>query len=442
MVRVFGLLIFALSLLADKMLVPSILKERLHSDNPYVAEILLQSRSKEELGRFYLGAFDPKLKGVYEKKEYPLSRSLYEEIGIDKSFQSGLKLKASYRKATGVQETNNIKTSRDGEYLVGIDLPLIQMLKKINPKKYELIRARLWAKEARYEAKERLQKLYRTVLEAYYDVLYATKLLKLRTKLLQSVEEMRRMVEKKIAVGARPKIEAVEMDLVLAGYQAKVQEAKELKGKKEAELKSYVDIDPARYRMPPLPKPKELPSFLDAFNIAKSQRPELRRLDMAIRLKRMERTLNTLRKLPSLRFYLYGVYDRIYEEGAKGGVELTMPLQRNAYEGKRRSLLKEIAALEARRKAFVRTLEKSVSNAILRQKSLQRLYAFKTRELEAARKLMDAQMKKFLVGEGTLFMLLQRQKRVIQIQEELLGLKRERSMADLNLAYTMGSSLL
>ncbi|WP_434658459.1 hypothetical protein [Sulfurimonas sp. NW9] len=80
--------------------------------NPFYYEKVGDIYIKEYNEIFYKGAFDIKLDANYEKKEYPLSTAEFTKAGLRQSLGNGVEFSAAYRKATGTQEYNNIKTSK------------------------------------------------------------------------------------------------------------------------------------------------------------------------------------------------------------------------------------------------------------------------------------------------------------------------------------------
>jgi hypothetical protein len=184
----------------------------LTKENPFMYSAVGQQYVDEARVKTSMGTFDTKLFSQYDNKEYPISDGRYLDLTLAKPIDNGIEFLAGYRKAEGIQEYNNIKTGDDGEYRVGVKVPVFALLNDMNYRKYSVESASYNAVESKFEAQNNLRNLYSSIYVSYYTLLYYREILKLEKKLLDKAKQRNKFTEKRVKFGALSKVVLLESE--------------------------------------------------------------------------------------------------------------------------------------------------------------------------------------------------------------------------------------
>jgi len=394
----------------------------LNSNNPYVKAIeakFLEYRAKSLYAK---GELDTKLFSHYEYKEYPLSFGKFLQTGVLQGSKNGMEFSLSYRKAEGVQEYNNIKTGKRGEYLAKLKISLVEFLNGIGKKGYIVEKAHirqvadtLRKKMELLELKVKVKKLYFSVLEAKWKVLFYEELLELTKK-------NKELVKKGVKKGLFPHIDLLEIEAAIEAQKERFYRVKgEFENKKRA-LFTYLNIKNYTIKAQIYSYPR-FESYEVTLKMAKSYLPHIKAIREELRLLDLEKRYLKNRKFPTVEMSLYKNYDISYQKwGDKIGIDVSYPLQNIKYKAKK----EEYRAKELYFGSLLKKSEMELEGVL---KDIEKRAYFLQKEIEAKRKrvklykkLVQASVKKYKMGLGSLFLVLKRERELIENQIGLYSL--------------------
>jgi len=402
------------------------IKRYLTQKNPYVYSAI---------GEFYIqkaaittaqGGFDTKLAAHYNKKDYPISTGEFSDISLSKPFENGTKLLVGYRKAEGTQEYNNIKTSDDGEWRVGVNVSLLSFLKGINTQKYHLESARLKSSSARFSAYDNLRNLYSYIVVAYYELLYHHALLKLDRELLQKAQKRDRFIQKRVDLGELPEMALLESSQQIISRKQRVLTQKNLYTKALHGFVKYLNISlkafEKHYTLPSLSCAKPKHYILEKL-VQKALRNRADFAVLAYQKKhiKLEDAYNELEAYPKVDLFVYGVHDLYYGDGVKVGANVEFPIERRGYEGKKAALLRRVDYLEERYNQLKRELKANLGYLIASLQHLDSNIALGKQEKKIVLELEEAENQKYALGSSNLFEINQREIASLEVEQKQLS---------------------
>lgn len=387
-----------------------------------MATLLHQEIEKSHID-YAQGAFDTKIDAKYDEKEYPQSKAKYSELYLSKPLENGSSLLAGYRKAEGIQEYNNIKTGSQGEFQVGVKLPLVDLMQGANEKKLAVKLSKLSSQEAHWQVTQELREFYFRLLQSYYQLLLSGEILKLNKELLQNAKTRSHFIEKRVQQGDLAPIIALEAkQLIYEREQRKAQSQNTLNTAQQNFLElcnkdeSIFEI----YSLPPLQVPKiQNRSYETLLKKMMQTRPTLHKFELQ-KEKLQEQSQFTKRlQYPRVDAALYGVHDNSYNDnGFKLTLDFSLPLERRQYEGKARALqLKEEQNNHELRKEILH-VQKLTSTLLYAIKTLEKNIQSVNEEIALTQKLQQAEERKFELGKSDLFMINQRELQTLQAKEK------------------------
>jgi len=390
----------------------------LSEDNPFIFLYQVDIYTAEAKKTYYQGDLDIKVAPTYEKKEYPLSTSKFYSLFFKKRFLEGFDVLAGYRKATGTQEYNNIKTSKEGELLVGIKIPVFQSLRKINKEKLNILLAELDVNIYRQKFSEKFRKFYYKVLETYYKTIYYKSVYQLEKSLLYKAIKRKKFVEEKIKVGLLPEVYIYEAEQHIIHRKQRLLKAKQEYLNSLNKLLTYLNLDKKeflrKYRLPNLEDvyksiPREKINLEKSLKIAIENRPIFKELEIKRKKLDRERKYYSLLKYPNTEVALYGVEDLKYKEGFKITVNMEYPINRRKYIGKQLELKAKKRAIHKEREKTILEIKNELVQTITKLKILKKQIENSNREVKLVKKLEDIEKEKFKHGVSTLFYINQRE---------------------------------
>ncbi len=405
---------------------PEHINRFLTQDNPYVYSAIAQEQIETARIKSAQGGLDTRLNGTYERKEYPLSESEFSNIGLKKPTESGMELMVDYRRAEGTQEYNNVKTGDDGEYRIGINLPLFAMFQGTNERKYRLDTARVTAQYAGANAQDRLRLLYNQIITAYYTLLFHHEGVILEERLLEKGQKRDAFIKKRVATGDLPELSELESRQQLIARQQRLLTAKNNYAKSLESFLQYLNLPKVQFlSLYSLPSLKDLPlgsqTLEDALNYALQNRPDLLALEKQQQQLNLDATYNSLSRLPTLDLFAYGIHDPVYGGGTKAGFNLELPLEQRSYEGRFLEQQKRSLQINAEKQTRILELQAQLRNLFTSQDALQNNIRLVREEIAISQTLEAAENKKYEVGSSDLFQVNQREIQVLNVKQKLLG---------------------
>ena len=171
--------LFSQNALSKEVFTVAHIEHYLTEKNPFIYGAVGQQYIDEAGIQTAEGSFDTTLYWEYDKKDYPVSTGEFSDIFLSKPIENGTEVIVGFRKAEGIQEYNNIKTGSEGEFRVGVKVPVFSLYNDMNERKYNLDSAKINATKSTYNSQNNLRNLYAKIVSSYYQLLYYNELVKL-----------------------------------------------------------------------------------------------------------------------------------------------------------------------------------------------------------------------------------------------------------------------
>ncbi|NPA51382.1 MAG: TolC family protein [Aquificae bacterium] len=401
------------------------IKEFLTQENPYIYTIIGKKYVYQGKRKYYEGFFDTKISGKYERKDYPLSTGNFASFFLEKPTFSGIDFLLGYRRATGVQEYNNIKTSQDGELQIGFKIPFFQLRNNIDQRRLNLFLTDIQIKQIDYQFQNKLRELYLKIISSYYKTIYYKHILSIEEELLQKAKQRQNFIQKRVKTGILPKIYEIEAQQQIINREQRVLKARNDLETSLNEFLKYLNISKKefaqRFQLPFFP---ELPqiniSIKEAKQIALENRPDLITLNLERERLKKEKMYYSLLKYPKFIISIYGVHDFRYNEGYKLTLDATYPIERRKYIGKSIEIRKQLYLIEKKFQKILLELQTNLNNIFQTTKILKENIKNSKKEIELVTKLEEIEKKKFKLGAGTLFLINQREIYTLETKKKYL----------------------
>ncbi|WP_331862437.1 TolC family protein [Sulfurovum sp.] len=397
----------------------------LTEENPYVYSAVGKQYVDEARVQTSMGSFDTVLSSHYDKKEYPLSDGRYMDLTLAKPIGNGIEFLAGYRKAEGIQEYNNIKTGDEGEFRVGVKVPVFALLNDMNYRKYSVSSASLNAGESKFEAQNNLRHLYSSVFVAYYTLLYYSELLKLEKTLLGKAEQRNIFTQKRVKSGALPEIALLEAEQQVINRRQRLLATQNSYHNAFKIFLNYLNLPKndfdARYELPTLSMLKKSATAVEKdFSKAFEKRPDLKALEYRKMKLDLESDYNALSKYPDVSVSAYSVHDVRYGSGTKVAFNMNFPLERRGYEGKKVEIQKGLTQVEEQQNKLKMELKTNLENLFYSQEVLNDNIENVQKEIKLVEALEEAENKKYRLGSSSLFQVNQREIYTLQVKQKKL----------------------
>ncbi len=396
--------------------------------NPFYYETIARQKRLENRDLYHLGDLDYESFAKYDYKEYPASEGEFYNIGIKKPLETGIDLSLSYRKAEGVQEYNNIKTGDEGEVLLGVNIPLVSVLKGTNQRQLNIDTATLQKEILEYQSKDNLRHLYFNVLMEYAKVLYYKSITRLQEELLQKAKERMKLIESKITAGSLPKISLVEAkQQVINREQSLLNSLNDYTASMES-FTQYLDISRSTF--------EELYDLIDINTMdfdtlvldtlldeASEYRYDLKQYDIKIQQLLLQQKQTGLLNLPQVDLSMYGVHDFKYDEGYKISLDLSFPLERRKYDAKNLENKQHILENEMAREKILIAIKTRLRNIVNACDTYLQNLSSSHEEIDLLEQLEKAENTKYRLGSSNLFILNQREMLTLKVKKKALYYK-------------------
>ena len=408
------LLVYSNSLIAQELFSREKIVQYLTKENPYVYTAIGNEYIYKEKYRYNLGAFDTKILAKYDKKEYPLSKGEFLNVGVEKPIENGMEFSLGYRKAEGTQEYNNIKTSKDGEILLGIKIPVFSVMNDISTRKLNLDSALLDSTKYSYKSKDNLRKLYFDIIKIYNELLYNKEVLKIEKVLLNRAKDREYMVTREVQNGALADIALVEVQQQIINRKQRVVATHNSYSLSLEIFLKYLNLSRdnfnVMYKLPSMPDIENKYLNVDEIlSLALEQRPDLKTYDYEIKKINLQAKQTNVMKYPKFNVSLYGVHDFKYDNGFKVALDMDFPIERRKYEASYAKNRKSIKNIQSMKQKQIIDIKTNLKNIIYSLNNIYKNINNSIAEIVLVKKLEIAEYKKYKLGMSNLFMLNQRE---------------------------------
>lgn len=413
--------------------------------NPFYYNAVGQEYISKEEETFYQGAFDLQLNMKYDNKQYPLSEGEYQQVNLVQPLGNGIELNFGYRNAQGTQEYNNIKTSDRGEMLTGIKVPLFSAVHNISKNQVDLKTSKLNTLRATEGSRLNLLSLYLRMSAVYYKMLFQKALVETEETLLHRAEKNYDFIVKQVETGTLAQIARIEIESqIIERKERKLNASNAFKQIKNTFLQ-YLNVSEetfdSHYMLPSLPQnTPSVPSLMEAQDIAISNRPELKEIQLDKKKITLQKEYNNLAQYPDIDFNLQGVYDLEYQEGYKVSIDFSYPLERNRYKGREEALRKQILLLDSSKQKVVSETKTKIKNILQKIDMKKKSIALLHRELSLVEHLTNMETEKYHQGASTLMFLNQREMKTLHTKQKLLTAYYDLKIMEMELEYALGNT--
>jgi outer membrane protein TolC len=390
------------------------------------------------------GAFDPVTFAGTEFLRYNSSSSRGKQqtatvnsAGVEYLTRSGVKVATGVNLNAGTVKSPLSSTGGTGEYFTSVKIPL-QRGRGLNEKSAAERQAELGVPLADQNfAATRLNALL-AAATAYWDWAAAGRKLAVARDLLEVAEKRAAFVAATVEKGAVPRIDSVEA-------------RQEVERRRGALVKAERDVEKAAFKLglylwgpdgepgavpsaasvpATLPEPADLDDaeIEEARARAAAFRPELRSVELTQRSVRIDRDLARNDERPGVDLvYSPGVDTGLNGVGStlKTGVLFSVPLNRWEATGRRREAEAKLRKLEQEQALLARQVRLEVDDAASAVRAAEGRYQAARREVQLAEELEAGERKRFELGEGTLFLLNQRERATAEARSRLIEVQAE-----------------
>ncbi|MEN8726704.1 MAG: TolC family protein [Sulfurovum sp.] len=400
-------------------------EQHLTEKNPYIYSAIGRQYIDEARIETAQGDLDTRLFGAYDKKDYPVSTGEFSDVFLSKPTENGTEFIAGYRKAEGIQEYNNIKTGNDGEFRIGVKVPVFSLLNEMNERKYKIDSAKINATKSTFHAQNNLRNLYAQIMLSYYKLLYYHELVKLEKRLYVKAKKRNGFIEQKVNAGDLAPIELLESDQQIISREQRVLRTKRSYTQALQSFLKYMNIPQndfdQKYALPTLKMLKKEKIILEsAMRKALESRQDIKALEYQRTKLDLDTAYNSLDKYPKLNLFAYGVHDMEYGEGVKVGLQFEMPLERRKYEGKKVEIKKSVIQLEEEKNRLILELKANLSNLIYSLDTINQNIELGRKETKIVESLEKMENKKYEVGSSDLFQVNQREILTLEVKRKQL----------------------
>ena len=379
------------------------------------------------------GGFGPRLVSGYEYKTQAdkaklnvLRSGLRQPLNLPMSPT----LKVDYRRGLGSSTDPSVVTSRAGETRVGVSLsPLAGLF--TDKRRAALDKARLGPRRARAQQAKARNKLLRDATYAFWDWVGARRKLEIARDLLELARRREALITRRARAGEVPAIDSVEAQRITAGREGTLADAIRAATQKRVTLATFLWGDEgapkaARYAPPPVPSDSTLEPIrmAAAVDTALARRPTLRTLDVKQRQARIEQSLARSRLRPKLKLEAQAVsYDEspLDVTDVKVGLQIEQPLFfRSGRSGAEKARIKT-RELDFEQDITEQKVRADVEAAVVALRQARQRARSARRSVTLARRLREAEQRRFDRGQGTLFRLNRREQSLASARRTLVS---------------------
>ncbi|MGV3614065.1 MAG: TolC family protein [Fimbriimonas sp.] len=443
-----------LSTLAQTPITPEALAQRIDRDYPAIQGARAQIDAAKARLKERRGAFDPVFTIDTSQLRYNSSSNRGKayatemtEGTVEVLTPGGLKLFVGSRLNLGDVKSPRSSTGSLGEYFVGVKVPLLRG-NGLNPQSVAESQARLGISVAEQDLSLIRISALQDGLAAYWKWAAAGQRRQVAAQLLGLARTRAVQIRKRVEAEDLPRIELTEAETEVLRREGDL--AKAERGLEGARLQLSLflweaDGPASDWNSSAIPD-LGVPTSLDADTIrtaeaeAVQRRPELEGLDLSRRSVQLSLDLARNNRRPALDFVVSPGVDLGSDSVGstmKAGLFYSVPLRQNTADGRieeARQRLRKIGIdrefVEQRIRTEVRDAASAIEAAFARYQAAQA-------EVELAERLQRGEQIRYEAGEGTLFLLIQRERATAEARARLIDVLADYQIARLALRAAM-----
>lgn len=376
-----------------------------------------------------VGRFDPSLNALTRSQPIGGYINNYGDAELNiPTLYNGLKLFAGYRNGQGDWPIyyQNYLTNSEGEYRAGFSFPLLR------DRLIDKERAGLFTKEEticvkKFDAEVTKITIYQETVKAYWQWVEAGLQLKMYNQLLQLARLRQEAIEKRANEGDLPKLAIAENMQQIVKREQLLNQGQMIFNQAAIQLSLYYRDKKGK---PQMPLESKLPAFLPNRSLIQSKifaelkkHPSVKRLQTYTKIVKLKLGLAQNELLPNLdatvsafKQYGSGGDPLLIPQAAMVGLTFKLPLYRNEAKGKVISAQSELQQIDAEKKFLIEQLKNELSKLFVGINLYHQQVKLLEKEMNLARQLQTAEIKKFNAGDSTLFLVTQREQVAAQVE--------------------------
>lgn len=421
----------------DSLLGPVAFFQAVANFHPLVRQANLLSEAARQELLISRGFFDPKLGAAFNSKSFD-GKNYFNFFNPEIKIPTwpGLEIKAGYERNVGEDLSSSDITPNAGLQYLGIGLPLGQGL-MTDARRTILKQAKIGINMAEAEKVKEINKIIFSAAKDYWSWYFAWQQLRNAETAYRLADERYNAVKRRVGVGDLAPIDSVEAHIFFQDRDIFFKQSQQEEKQARQILSSYLwleDEQPAELSpgaRPDLPLAFQTPvsdSLLAQLqNLARTQHPEIRKLNFKIDMLDLDRRLALEMFKPSLNLnysWLSATDQSIMSNASldrsyKLGVDFSFPVLLRKERGKLGLVKTKLFQTRLERTQAIRNIEIDISNSFIEIKNLESLISLQQQMVANYQKLRDGELKKFANGESSLFLINSREGKLIESQIKL-----------------------
>ena len=436
--------VFALADLADLVF----------ANHPLVKQAALLSAEARTQVQQARGKFDPKLSSDFRRKEFA-GTDYYNNWGNELKvplWPGGVDLKAGYDRAVGRYVNPESFTPLNGLVGVGLSVPLGQGL-LIDARRATLRQAKIMQTAAEADRVKQINEVWLQAAKDYWTWYYTYQQARLISEGVALADRRFRATARRAQIGDQAPIDSVEAQITVQDRQVQAAQLQVDLQNARLVLSNYLwnatgqPVELPAYAVPQPAPPDTLPraEYERRAALAAARHPTLLKLGAKLsqlgveeryRRELLKPTLNLSATLISQGNFYRGDLPGNYDFGWKNhklGVDFAFPLFLRAERGKLQYTRIQVLETTLERQQSQRSIGTQVATVYNSLQAYQRQLGLQAQTVTNQRRLLQAELQKFELGESTIFLVNARETKLIdlRLKQESLRASYEKARAEL-----------
>lgn len=395
------------------------------------------------------GGFDPKIEVDYDRKSFK-NTEYYDQLNATFKIPTwyGIEFKANFEDNTGAFLDPSLTVPEDGLYSAGVSFSLAQGF-LINERMASLKKARFFREQTKANRNLLVNNLLFKASKAYFDWLEATNAQRIYISFLDNAKIRLKAVERSVDLGDKAAIDITEARIALQNRQLNL-EAATLKRRKAAlVISNYlwlndVPLEVKNNVIPINPRLETLETVLLLKGITNTgilvnTHPKLLSLDAKINELTVDRALKRNKLLPKLDLQYnflsteLNQVNRFNTANYKAFVNFSVPLFLRKARGDAKLANLKLRDANFERVSTSLNLQNKINAVQAEIESLDTQNNLITTIVDDYTTLLNAEERKFYLGESSLFLINSREQKLIdsQLKSNMLIIKQLKATASL-----------
>jgi outer membrane protein TolC len=379
------------------------------------------------------GAFDPQIEIDYSKKEFK-EKEYYNNLNTTFKIPVwyGLDIKTNFENNNGLYLNPENKLPNNGLYAAGVSLSIGKNM-FINQRMAQLKQAKNYEKQAQAIQKITVNKILYNAAITYFTWVKNYNERKVYKDFVQNAETRFKNIVKTFELGDRPAIDTLEAKILLDTRKLNYEKAKIRFVKSTWELSNYlwlknnIPVEIKNTIQPDINIEDKIDSYLEisvfereTYNLNKH--PELQSLGYIINNLSIEKRLKKNNLLPKIELDYNFLYENTNELNniTNNNYKAVLALKFPVFLRKERADFK-LAELKLQEKNYEQfttqlKLQNQLRSVIQELQSIQIQYKMTNDIVKLHENLVNAEERKFFLGESSLFLVNSRESKLIELQ--------------------------